>query len=810
VLIGGFGADRIAGGDGANIAIGDSGRIMAGDREAYGARLDALPRIPALITTMSPEIGGDDRIATGAGNDIVIGGAGSDTLVAGGGDDIALGDNGALVYSDERTRVATAPQTRLLHVRTSDYNDGGRDRIEGGAGDDVLIGGSAADSLDGDAGDDLVFGDQVSLERRAIDITSLRFQTLGATLLYGLGGNVAQIALLDGIARAYRDSNLQAPDWALYTVLDLLHSSALEGVAVPLGKVATYGDDYIAGGAGDDMVFGQLGNDTLLGDGALEDAPASAGRVPGPGDPLGALILNGSIERPTDGDDYIEGGGGSDVIFGGLGQDDLIGGSSSMFSLTTPDQRPDGNDYIFGGAGTRTAINSVTGDLADPHSADADTIVGDNGDIVRVVGIGHVDGAPGAPYISFAYDTSSGRKVVVRAVTLLDDRLGADEIHGESGDDTVYAGNGDDRVFGDGDDDDLIGGLGNDWLSGGTGQDGILGDGGRIRTHRGGIAEALYGTTGSPGAIGAVFKAALPDASNLGGDDVLFGGLGDDLLHGGAGDDAVSGAEALLVGYAADMQNGGLTSIVRSDYNRPYNPGDLLHYGLHQAGATLPTFGLYNEAFPSARIFVGGFDFFLNNDPAIGPKLPVTPSDGDDQVVGGTGHDWLVGGTGRDVLSGGDGDDLLNADDDLTTGGGANLFPDADPSYADVLSGGLGRDIFLTNGPQDRVLDAEGADTTSVPSNAGNPLPVTGDPGPVSSQTPPATAEQSLNPALDPGQLQLTPKKVVKKKKTSKKKKAKKKAKAKAKKKKAKAKKKKAKAKKKKPKKKGKKGRGKR
>ena len=54
-----------------------------------------------------------------------------------------LGDNGALAYDDTRTLVAGAPESRLRHVRTSDYNDGGRDRLEGGAGDDVLIGGSA-------------------------------------------------------------------------------------------------------------------------------------------------------------------------------------------------------------------------------------------------------------------------------------------------------------------------------------------------------------------------------------------------------------------------------------------------------------------------------------------------------------------------------------------------------------------------------------------------------------------------------------------------------------------------------------------
>ena len=538
-------------GEGFNVVLGDSGGITAGFRPAYaGLRLAPLPGILGTITTTAPSLGGDDVIDTGSGKDVVLGGMGGDTIRSGAGNDLVLGDNGQLIYADDRVLVGGAPESRLRFVRTSDHFDGGRDRIEGGDGEDVLVGGSAGDSIDGDAGDDLILGDQVSLERRVGDTTSLRFQSLGGALLYGLSGD--QLALLDGLARTYRDSDLAAPDWALYRVLDLWHSATIAGAGCPAGKVQTFGDDYITGGAGDDLILGQLGNDVLLGDGALEDGPASALRIASGGDPLGALLLAASLERLTDGDDYIEGGGGDDMLFGGLGQDDLIGGSSSLFSLVTPGQRPDGNDYIFGGAGTRTAINSATGDLAGPRSADADAIVGDNGDIVRVVGTGHGDSG----YAAYGHD-DSGRRIVVRAVTLLDAGAGADEVHGESGDDVVYGGGGNDRLFGDAENDDLIGGLGHDWISGGTGQDGILGDEGRIRTYVAGVAEPLYGNPALPGTAGVLVKSAAPASAVAGGDDVLFGGLGDDVLYGGAGDDAISGAEALLLGYAADLVAGG-------------------------------------------------------------------------------------------------------------------------------------------------------------------------------------------------------------------------------------------------------------
>jgi Ca2+-binding RTX toxin-like protein len=773
VLVGGAGADDITAGDGDNVVLGDNGRVTAGDRETYDVRLEALPRILGVVAVLSPAVGGDDRIRSGAGRDLAIGGTGDDDIATGAGDDIALGDNGALIFSNERDLVPSAWDSRLVFVRTSDHGEGGTDRIEGGADDDLLIGGSAGDSIDGDAGSDLIFGDQVSLERRVGDTTSLRFQTLDGTLLYGVGADGILIPLTDGAARPYRDSDLDAPTWAAFRILDLFHSQALFEAVVAPGKAPAFGADAITGGAGDDMIFGQLGDDVLLGDGALEDGPAVARRLPGAGDPLGALILHGSVDRATDGDDYIEGGGGDDVVFGGLGQDDLIGGSSSLFGLTTDAQRPDGHDYLFGGSGTRIGIDATTDDLADRHSRDADVIVGDNGDIVRVVGRSGNDGAPTAPYVTWAHDDSAGRKIVVRAVTLLGAAGGDDEIHGESGDDAIYAGGGADRVFGDAEDDDLIGGAGHDWISGGTGSDGILGDEGRIRTHRSGSAEPLAGIPAMPGNGALVKLGALEGAA--GGGDVLFGGLGDDVIAGGAGDDAISGAEALPEGYAADVRDSGAPfAIVRSDFTRPYNPGGLLHFGIH-GGAVLPDFALFDEAHPYTKILVDGREFFLNFSPVAGPKPGAVHTDGDDQLAGGDGNDWIVGGTGRDALAGGNGDDVLQADDDLSTGGGTNLFPDEDPTYADTLTGGSGRDVFLTNQAGDQVLDGDDDPNTGPTDQPGVPLPVT--PGQDLGSAPaPGSPSIGLNPSLDPGAEVIKPLPKKKKKKCNAKCKRKKKA----------------------------------
>mgnify|MGYP006174761837 CR=1 FL=1 len=75
-----------------------------------------------------------------------------------------------------------------------------------------------------------------------------------------------------------------------------------------------------------------------------------------------ALVLAPSAgNRLTDGDDYVEGGGGNDVIFGNLGQDDIVGGSSDFFSLNDPYLRPDGSDLLFGGSGLHTDRNDNGG-----------------------------------------------------------------------------------------------------------------------------------------------------------------------------------------------------------------------------------------------------------------------------------------------------------------------------------------------------------------------------------------------------------------------------------------------------------------
>ncbi|MEX0958007.1 MAG: LEPR-XLL domain-containing protein [Burkholderiales bacterium] len=720
VIFGGAGDDGLTGGSGGDVMFGDYGRVEY--RDGFSNAL-------AQAYSVEPQVAGNDTLHGLGGDDLLIGGSGDDGMFGGTGDDIMAGDNAQIIFD-----VAGVVHTVGTIARTV----GGVDTLYGADGEDVLIGGAAGDRLDGGAGDDLIFGDNVRLERKD-DYLNPRFRTLQGTQLYGQGVNVNGSP--SGEVLVTGDPQFQpegAPTWDSFAIELLDHSHSDEEAGLN-----NFGDDTIAGGAGNDQIFGQLGDDVIQGDGSI-DLAVSAWR-----DENGLLQISASADAETDGDDYIEGGGGNDVIFGNLGQDDIIGGSSSLFSLTERSQHPDGADLIFGGSGTLIARNDAGRSGADAHARDADTILGDNGNLYRIVGAG-------GDYVVFNYDALDPERgdlrIVPRAAELLDYTPGGpdydpaaaaldigagDELHGESGDDVIYGMTGNDVLFGEGQDDDLIGGWGHDWISGGSGQDGILGDDGRIFTSRNGIAEPLYGiaettqtTISTPGNIqqatihvdGELKKSVDltpfnvdPDTEGQDplyrpshADDIIYGGLGGDFLHGGSGGDAISGAEALELYY-----------------DRPFNPGNILRYS-----TTTGEFAEYDEFNPRVEIFYtqdvvfnlpdggtyvlhAGDPFILNFDPTEGPDVASTEygtvqTDGDDKIFGDLGNDWLVGGTGRDNLYGGWGDDLLNADDDHRTNGGLNDTTDTHPSYEDRAYGGAGRDVLIANTEDDRLIDWAG------------------------------------------------------------------------------------------------------
>jgi Ca2+-binding RTX toxin-like protein len=327
-----------------------------------------------------------------------------------------------------------------------------------------------------------------------------------------------------------------------------------------------FGNDVMAGGAGRDTMFGELGNDLMQGDGMIDTVvPTGAAlsttltvtdSVP---PSTGGTLYFRVPEQSTDGDDYMEGNGGSDTMYGGLGQDDMIGGSSSLYGLDPNVKqgsflRPDSTDWMWGGAGVQVArgdqgyLLQAGGSGTDPaglaaetpvaaeRGRDADHMLGDNGNIFRIVKAGATPGT--TAYVRFQYDTAAytggSNPLVVRSMEWLDYTLGGpdfdqnlltagvqttqggdngagDYIHGEAGNDVIHGMTGSDILFGDANDDDITGGYGHDWISGGTGRDGVIGDDGLIRTSLNSTTgEALFGVAG--------LKAVDPSTKDSNGD----------------------------------------------------------------------------------------------------------------------------------------------------------------------------------------------------------------------------------------------------------------------------------------------------
>ena len=239
----------------------------------------------------------------------------------------------------------------------------------------------------------------------------------------------------------------------------------------------------------------------------------------------------------------------------------------------------------------------------------------------------------------------------------------------------------------------------------------MLGDDGRFVISRNGLTEPLYGVTAInqqsditlPGPFtgawiyitGRINSDAHLLAPTLGGNDLIYGGLGDDFIHGGAGDDAICGGEAQAAWYntlpvGPAFYNNGSYSV--ADPNNP------LAYN-----ATTRKFAAYDANNPFTMIN----NFFINFDATDGSGNKI--DDGTDRLFGDDGNDWLVGGTDNNRLFGGKGDDLLNADNNLDTNGGLNNQPDA-PAFADrdFVYGGDGLDVMIANTGGDRMFDWSG------------------------------------------------------------------------------------------------------
>jgi len=382
-LISGPGADTIGvGGQVAQIT-DDAGADTSDDR--YTITSTSI----TVASTISPQ-DGDDLVRTadpdlavagGDGNDTLLGagslsgGSGSDQLKPTRAGQVVSGGSG----SDRVSYEALSPVTNLLlerqnadDVLVTDLLGGGAvtqtgiEQVEGGPGNDSLIGTDGADILAGGLGDDTLRG------RGAAD-----------DLDGGPGRNTVSYVEAGGGVVIDLNAGTGGPAGAVDTLRSFVGVAGSAGIDSVTGTVLSEhfdlgpGDDAVSAGAGNDVIAGGPGSDLLRGGPGTDvvdgqgDADTALYDERGPGERVSVTLASLGDDGAAGENDTllgiesVAGGAGNDV----LGGDDAANGLSGNGGDDTISGL-DGADVLHGGDGR----DIVSGDLG------SDTIFGDGGD----------------------------------------------------------------------------------------------------------------------------------------------------------------------------------------------------------------------------------------------------------------------------------------------------------------------------------------------------------------------------------------------------------------------------------------------
>lgn len=556
--------------DGADNILGDNGTIRlrgdVGQRTIQGNAIVGIDANDGLDVS-----GGDDTIIGHLGDDIILGGTGGDTVTGSLGNDVILGDNGELDYDVD------ADLSGLDEVR-SEVNGslGGDDDIQGNDGNDLIIGGTAADMISGNAGDDIILGDNALVntgvatgsERRNvlgnavedISTTDTANDTGGSDTISGNADNDIIVGGIhaDDLSGNDGDDLIVGDNVTLDFIvdtdtddldrIDTLESNTLGDVDTISGDA---GADTIIGGTAGDFLEGNGGEDVVIGDNATINLRLDAvnGRRMVQGDSIEDITTTDTAEDTggvdimsgDDNDDILIGGVNGDSITGNAGDDLVLGDNGTLdfdvdADLTSLDlidslvsDTLGGVDAIDGNAGADAIIGGTAGDTiygdvsnsTDPAADAGDIIVGDNARIDL-------------------FDHTGERLIENSAVMRIDT---TDELTNTGGSDTIFGDTGDDLI---------AGGVQGDTIRGGTEDDHILGDNGIFdwdyQTHDGKVNDPAITinleTVRDLNTLDLV-TTEMPTAQPGGrdtihgddGSDVIFGGTDSDELHGDSGDE---------------------------------------------------------------------------------------------------------------------------------------------------------------------------------------------------------------------------------------------------------------------------------
>ncbi|HEY6640751.1 hypothetical protein [Povalibacter sp.] len=417
-------------------------------------------------------LGGNDTITLNEANGALpranlFGGAGNDVLTGGSGADQLFGQ---------------ADNDTLL-------GKGGNDLLFGGAGNDTLVGGDGDDQMFGEAGDDRMIwnpGDDTDLAEGGAGIDTVEVNGGNGAEVFTATANGTRVRF-DRVSPAPFSIdigtseklvvNMNGGDDSFSATGNL---AALIGVTVDGGAgndtiLGSNGQDALSGGTGNDFIDGQQGNDTAF---------------LGAGDDVFQW-------DPGDGSDIVEGQAGTDtMLFNGSAGNEIFeasaNGGRARFTRNLGNIVMDLNDVetidlrALGGTDTLT-VNTLSGtdvkrvnvDLAGTiggtaGDGQADTVIANGrnaSEVIDIVGAGNSVAVVGlAAQVNITNSEGANDSLTVNALGG-NDTITATTLAAGVARLTIDGGAGNDRIFGSQGADVILGGNGDDFVFGDNGND---------------------------------------------------------------------------------------------------------------------------------------------------------------------------------------------------------------------------------------------------------------------------------------------------------------------------------------------------
>jgi Ca2+-binding RTX toxin-like protein len=654
IVLGGSGKDRIDVSNGNNVVMGDNGF----------ATFNTARALTEFDTTEADQ-GDRDTIMVGTGDDVVIGGTAADYIRAIGGSNLIVGDN---------ARIQSDMYGRLQSVATKDPLISGTDQILSGAGNDIILGGSAGDSISDSGGRNIVVGDNAiatfDTARQLRTVTSTDPTSGGVDRITMNGGDDIVLAGSAGdIVNAGDGNNIVLGDHGTLTLDNLGRPMTLTTTNSSIG-----GNDLLSSGSGQDIVLAGFGNDSVSVAGGNNIVVGDNGQVTWLAG--GVLQKVNTLDAAIGGVDNITTGAGEDIIIGGTAADTIAAAGGNNIVIG------DSGCAIFNSARKVTSLTST-----DPGVGGNDVITSDLGNDVVIGGFGNdqinVTGGNNVVLGDNGSATFNASGAILTLTTANPSIGGADSV-------TTGAGN-----------DVVLGGAGRDILTAGDGRNVLLGDHGNIRFDASGQWLNVNSSESTQGDADRISSGI--------GIDLILGGTAGDTIDAGTGDNVITGDSAVATlnvgGYLLTLTSlnnadGGVDTI-RSGAGNDLVIGGTAGDSINAGDGSNVVLGDGGRATFSA---VGKLATLRSQDTSIG---------GQDRITTGVGRDIVFAGADADIIAAGNGDNTIVGDNaSAVFDVDANMLSlttiNAVDGGNDTITTGTGRDVVFGGSAQDSISISSG------------------------------------------------------------------------------------------------------